>query len=138
MFWQDEWIVKTAGRGFTELTSDVTRRLQHSGVNNAIAQLFCRHTSASLLILENAAPAVQADMERFMARLVADGDPLFAHTDEGPDDMPAHIRSVLTGASIGFPVKAARPALGTWQGLFLYEHRYQPQQRQLVLSVYGE
>jgi len=109
-----------------------------SGIRTGLAQLFVHHTSASLMLCENADPDVRRDMETFMQRLVPDGDRDFVHTMEGPDDMPAHVRSILTGSDLGFPVGQNRPVLGTWQGLYLWEHRLHGHRRRLTLTVYGE
>ena len=108
-----------------------------SGVGTGLAQIFAHHTSCSLLIGENADPTVQADLERFFARLVPDGDPIFRHDEEGPDDMPAHVRAILTGCSLAVPVHAGKPMLGTWQGIYLYEHRTHAHQRKVTITVLG-
>ncbi|TCV91308.1 secondary thiamine-phosphate synthase enzyme [Luteibacter rhizovicinus] len=129
--------VHTRGRGLIEVTNRVVDAVSASGVQTGIVNLFVQHTSCSLLIGENADPDVAADLERFFARLVPDGDPLFKHRDEGPDDMPAHVRSVLTGVSLSLPVHGGRPLLGTWQGVFLFEHRLEAHQRKLTLSTFG-
>lgn len=129
--------VHTPGRGFTEITSAVRDAVAASGVDTGVATVFVQHTSCSLLIGENADPTVRGDMERFFARLVPDGDPLFRHDAEGPDDMPAHIRSVLTGASLSVPVHGGRPMLGTWQGVYLYEHRTEPHRRKVIITTMG-
>jgi len=109
-----------------------------SGIGEGLLTLHVRHTSASLLIQENADPEVQRDLERFFGRLVPRGDPLFHHTSEGPDDMPAHVRSALTATSLSIPVLNGRPALGTWQGLYLYEHRDAPHHRRVVAHLIGD
>jgi secondary thiamine-phosphate synthase enzyme len=129
--------VATRGRGTYEITESVQRAVQASGVQAGLCNVFVHHTSASLIVCENADPSVRADLERFFARLVPDGDPLFRHTMEGPDDMPAHVRSVLTQASLGLPVAGARCDLGTWQGVYLWEHRARPHLRRLTISVIG-
>jgi secondary thiamine-phosphate synthase enzyme len=134
---QHSFTVATAGRGLVEITDRVRRIVADSGVATGLAQVYTHHTSCSLLIMENADPTVLADMERFFARLVKDGDPLFRHDDEGPDDMPAHVRSALTGFSLGVPITNGALALGTWQGLFLWEHRQRPHQRHLTVTVVG-
>lgn len=128
----------TRGRGFTEFTAEVRRLVVDSGVRQGLATVFCRHTSASLVIQENADPDVRADLERFFARLVKDGDPLFEHTLEGADDMPAHVRAALTQTQLSIPVMEGRLALGTWQGLYLWEHRTTGHRRELVLHILGE
>ena len=127
----------TAGRGLLEITTPVAQWMQGAGFKTGLLTLFIRHTSASLLVQENADPEVQADLERFFARLVPDGDPLFRHRDEGPDDMPAHVRSALTTVQLSIPVANGRMALGTWQGIYLWEHRKRPHRRQVVLHLIG-
>ena len=108
-----------------------------SGIDRGLCTAFVHHTSASLILSENADPSVRSDLERFFARLVPDGDPLFRHTAEGLDDMPAHVRSIQTQASISIPVKGAEPDLGTWQGVYLWEHRAAPHRRRVTVSVVG-
>ena len=127
----------TPGRGLLEITAPVARWVERTGLRTGLLTLFVRHTSASLLIQENADPDVQADLERFFARLVPDGDPLFRHRDEGPDDMPAHVRAALTAVQLSIPVQDARMVLGTWQGVYLWEHRVRPHRRQVVLHLIG-
>lgn len=129
--------VATRGRGFTDLTAELRAATQQSGLREGLASVFVHHTSASLFINENADPAVRRDLEAFMARLVPDGDPLFSHVAEGPDDMPAHVRSVLTATSLTVPVADGRPALGTWQGLYLWEHRSAPHRRRVTITLLG-
>lgn len=128
----------TRGRGFTEFTAEVRRLVVDSGVRHGLVTVFCRHTSASLLIQENADPDVRGDLERFFARLVKDGDPLFEHALEGPDDMPAHVRAALTQTQLSIPVSDGRLALGTWQGIWLWEHRTAGHRREVVLHILGE
>jgi secondary thiamine-phosphate synthase enzyme len=130
--------VETRGRGFYDITSRAQACVQESGVRLGLMTLFIAHTSASLLIQENADPEVQRDLERFFGRLVPDGDPLFLHMEEGPDDMPAHVRSALTQTSLSIPIRDGRLALGTWQGIYLYEHRRRPHRREVLLHVIGE
>jgi len=130
--------VATRGRGSYELTGEVQRVVAESGIARGLCQVFCHHTSASLMLCENADPDVRRDLEAFMARLAPDGDPLFRHTLEGPDDMPAHVRSVLTTSTLSLPVDAGRCRLGTWQGIYLWEHRRGAQQRRLTVTVLGE
>ena len=127
----------TDGRGLLEITRTVAQWLERSGFQTGLLTLFIRHTSASLLVQENADPEVQADLDRFLARLVPDGDPLFRHRDEGPDDMPAHVRSALTAVQLSIPVTNGRMALGTWQGIYLWEHRSRPHRRQVALHLIG-
>jgi secondary thiamine-phosphate synthase enzyme len=134
---QGGFTVHTRGRGFSEITREVADAVSASGVQTGLAHVFTAHTSCSLLISENADPAVREDLERWFARAVPDGDPLFRHDAEGPDDMPAHVRSILTGVSLSVPVHAGRLALGTWQGLYLWEHRVDPHQRKVQVTVIG-
>lgn len=129
--------IPTPGRGLIDISARVQSALADSGMREGIAHVFTRHTSCSLLISENADPAVRADLERFFARLVPDGEPMFEHRDEGPDDMPAHVRAILTGASVTVPVHHGALELGTWQGIFLYEHRHRPHQRHITISFLG-
>ena len=130
--------ISTRGRGTYDITSQVRAEVARSGAREGLATIWIAHTSASLIVSENADRDVRADLDRFMARLVPDGDPLFVHTAEGEDDMPAHVRSVLTQTSIGIPIADRRLALGTWQGLYLWEHRTSPHQRTVTVSVIGE
>jgi secondary thiamine-phosphate synthase enzyme len=130
--------LETRGRGLLEITRPVADWVAATGIPSGLATLFIRHTSASLLIQENADPEVRADLDRFFARLVVDGDPLFRHCDEGPDNMPAHVRSALGAVQLSIPVAAGRLALGTWQGIFLWEHRLRPHRRELALHLVGE
>jgi secondary thiamine-phosphate synthase enzyme len=127
--------IATRGRGTYEITSQVSAAVTRSRVESGLAHLFIQHTSASLFVCENADPAVREDLEAFMARAVPDGDPLYRHTAEGPDDMPAHVRSVLTDCSLSVPVVSGKLALGTWQGIFVWEHRHSPHRRRIVLTV---
>ena len=131
-------VVETRGRGLVEITRSIESWLASSAVATGLLTLFVRHTSASLVIQENAAPEVRGDLDRFMARLVPDGDAIFRHRDEGDDDMPAHVRTVLTQTSIGIPIAAGKLALGTWQGLYLWEHRTSPHRRTVTVTVIGE
>ena len=133
-----ELSVSTRGRGFYELTADARRFVRDSGITTGLLTLHVRHTSASLLIQENADPEVRRDLERFFARLVPDGDALFAHTSEGADDMPAHVRTALTAVNLSIPIHQGQPTLGTWQGIFLWEHRALPHPRRIALHVIGE
>ena len=130
--------VDTRGRGTRDLTADVQSIVRQSGVGTGVCNVFIRHTSASLMLCENADPAVLKDLERFMLRLVPDGDPMFTHTAEGPDDMPAHVRSILTQSDLTIPVTGGRCALGTWQGIYLWEHRHRGHRRMLTVTVTGE
>ncbi|WP_375138978.1 secondary thiamine-phosphate synthase enzyme YjbQ [Azohydromonas caseinilytica] len=129
--------VDTPGRGLIDITRRVRDWAQAQGFSEGLLTLFVRHTSASLLIQENADPEVQRDLERFFARLVPDGDALFRHRDEGPDDMPAHVRSTLTATQLSIPLLHGRLALGTWQGIYLWEHRQRAHRRELALHLLG-
>ena len=128
-------VISTPGRGSHSLTAEVQRVVRESGAEAGICSVFVHHTSASLMICENADPDVRRDLESFLARLVPDGDPIFRHIAEGPDDMPAHIRSILTQASLSIPVHSGRCDLGTWQGIYLLEHRTAPHRRRVTVSV---
>jgi secondary thiamine-phosphate synthase enzyme len=130
--------VQTRGRRIYDITAEVTAWARQAGLATGMLTLYIQHTSASLLINENYDPDVLADLERFFARLVPDGDPLFVHVDEGTDDMPAHVRTALTQTHLCIPVLDGKPALGTWQGIFLYEHRRAPHQRRVLLHLIGE
>ena len=130
--------VVTEGRGTYEFSHDVQAIVAQAGVRTGICQIFIHHTSASLILSENADSDVRRDLESFMARLVPDGDPLYRHTLEGPDDMPAHIRSVLTQSALSLPVGGGRCELGTWQGVYLWEHRSAGHQRRVTVTVIGD
>ncbi|HTK02391.1 MAG TPA: secondary thiamine-phosphate synthase enzyme YjbQ [Bordetella sp.] len=134
---QDEIEIATSGRGFSELTQAVRTLVSASGIQAGVAHIFIQHTSCSLLITENADPQVRADLERYFSRLAPDGDPLFQHDAEGPDDMPAHVRAALTGASLTVPITRGDLALGTWQGIYLWEHRLRPHQRLVTVTLTG-
>jgi secondary thiamine-phosphate synthase enzyme len=129
--------VATRGRGIVDLTADVQAYVRETGAQGGLCTVFVHHTSASLLISENADPEVHRDLERFFSRLVPDGDELFRHDAEGPDDMPAHVRSALTQTSISIPIRDGRCDLGTWQGIYLWEHRHAPHQRRVTITVIG-
>ena len=130
--------VRTRGRGFYEITGEIQSRVQRAVVETGLCTLHLQHTSASLLIQENADPDVRRDFERFFARLVPDGDPLFVHTMEGDDDMPAHVRTALTTVNLSIPIAEGRLCLGTWQGIYVWEHRTSPHTRTVVVHVMGE
>jgi secondary thiamine-phosphate synthase enzyme len=130
--------VQTDGRGFYDVTSEVRDQVRDSRIGRGLCTLHLQHTSASLLIQENADPDVPADFERFFSRLVPDGEPLFVHTIEGPDDMPAHIRTALTTVNLSIPIDEGTLVLGTWQGIFLCEHRHAAHRRTIVVHVIGE
>src|SRR5437773_9009341 len=133
-----EWVIKTRGRGFYELTAEVSALVRMSDLKTGLVTLHLQHTSASLLIQENADPEVRRDLERFFARLAPDGDPLFRHTMEGDDDMPAHVRAALTAVNLSIPVSGGNLALGVWQGIYLWEHRLQPHHRRVTVHFVGE
>lgn len=130
--------LNTRGRGLYEFTAEVNDWLSQRGFKEGLLTLHVRHTSASLLIQENADPDVRRDLEAFFARLVPDGDRLFVHTVEGEDDMPAHVRSALTAVNLSLPVVGGKPRLGTWQGLYLWEHRQGPHSRSIAVHFIGE
>ena len=129
--------VRTRGRGTTEVTAQVQDAVAASGIDEGLCTVFIHHTSASLTINENADPDVQRDLDAFLSRLVPDGDTLYVHTMEGPDDMPAHVRTALTQTSLSIPVSAGRCALGTWQGIFVWEHRHRGHHRRVTVTVLG-
>ena len=128
----------TKGRSTVEITTEVNQLIRQSDIKTGLCHIFVQHTSASLIITENADSDVRRDLENFISKLVLDGDPDYLHDQEGPDDMAAHIRSVLTQTDITIPITAGKAALGTWQGLFLWEHRTRPHHRQLVITISGE
>jgi secondary thiamine-phosphate synthase enzyme len=128
--------IETRRQGLVDITDPVLRWTGGHAVREGLLTLFCRHTSASLLIQENAAPAVRRDIQAFFARIAPEGDG-YEHDDEGPDDMPAHLRSILTGVQLAIPVIDGAPALGTWQGIYLYEHRARPHRRSIALHLIG-
>jgi secondary thiamine-phosphate synthase enzyme len=130
--------VQTPGRGLVDITRQVAAWAHGCGMRLGLLTVFIRHTSASLLLQENADPEVRRDLERFLARLVPDGDPLFEHTAEGDDDMPAHVRTALTQTQLSIPLVDGSPALGTWQGIYVYEHRRRGARREVVLHLAGE
>jgi len=138
MIKQQEISITTRGRGTYDMSDRVQEAVRASGIQTGICHAFIRHTSASLMLCENADPAVRHDLETFMARLVPDGDPMFTHDAEGPDDMPSHVRSVLTQSDLNLPISAGRCALGTWQGIFLWEHRSAGHERKILLTMSGE
>ena len=130
--------VQTRGRGTQEITHTVNDVVTDAAVTRGICHVFIHHTSASLILCENADPVVRSDLESFMSTLVPDGDSRFRHTMEGPDDMPAHIRTVLTDSGLTIPVSQGRCLLGTWQGIYLWEHRHQAHSRKITITLYGE
>ena len=130
-------IVRAAAQGLHDITADITTWLGSQGTETGLLTLFCRHTSASLLIQENAAPAARRDLERYFERLAPE-EVEYEHDDEGPDDMPAHLRSALTQTQLTIPVKGGRMQLGIWQGIYLFEHRREPPEREIALHFIGE
>ncbi len=129
--------VKARRRGLLEFSAEVRRWVAQQGISSGLLTLFCRHTSASLLIQENAAPAVRSDLEKFFDELAPEGVGLYEHDDEGPDDMPAHLKTALTQVQLSVPVMDGKLMLGTWQGIYLFEHRDHPSQREIVLHLAG-
>jgi secondary thiamine-phosphate synthase enzyme len=134
----DSLVIRTPGRGTHEITAQVEEALHRSGLREGTVTIFCQHTSCSLVLMENADPSARRDLHYYMDKLVPDGDPGFVHTLEGADDMSSHIKMALTRSAEVVPFKGGRLLLGTWQGIFLWEHRLRPHQRQLVLTFHGE
>jgi len=130
--------VSTKGRQFHDLTPEVATKVKAAKITEGLATLHLQHTSASLVIQENADPGVRRDLERFMARICLDGDPMFEHDYEGPDDMPAHVRTTLTAVNLSIPITNSHLALGTWQGIFLWEHRHAGHHRKIMVHLLGE
>lgn len=130
--------LRTVGQNLYEFTDQVARWTQASGIRRGLLTVYVRHTSASLLIQENADPDVKRDLLAFLRRLVPEGDPLYVHTIEGPDDMPAHVKAALTATSLGIPVEDGLPVLGAWQGIYLFEHRRSPHIRKVTLHLIGD
>ena len=138
MWVQTKITLPNSGRGTYDITADVQSEVAKSGIDYGLAHIFIHHTSASLIICENADPSVRTDLEAYMSRAVPDGDPLFKHTQEGPDDMSAHVRSILTQTALTIPVTDAALALGTWQGIYLWEHRRGSHTRTVTVTVQGD
>jgi len=134
---QTEFRVKTQGQRTYDISDQTVQALQASGLENGSLTVFCRHTSCSLVLMENADPSARRDLENYLSRLVPENDPHFTHTYEGPDDMPSHIKMALTRSSETIPFANGKLLLGTWQGLFLWEHRTQPHDRSLIVSICG-
>jgi secondary thiamine-phosphate synthase enzyme len=130
--------IQTRGRGLAEVTGQICDWVERSGLRDGLLTVFCRHTSASLLIQENAASEVRADLETFFEAIAPEDPKRYRHNDEGPDDMPSHIRTALTGVSLAIPLVGGRLALGTWQGIYIFEHRRAPHTRQLAMHLIGE
>lgn len=135
MISQSELQINTDGRGTYDITGRVQDAVGQSGIKSGMCHVFIRHTSASIMLCENADPAVMRDLEAFMVRLAPDGDHIFSHVAEGPDDMPAHVRSVLTHSDLSIPVRDGRCDLGTWQGIYLWEHRQAAHRRMLTVTI---
>ena len=138
MWFQKTLVIETPGRGTIEFTRDLDCVVRDTGIRSGLCHIFIQHTSASLMLCENADPDVRQDLETFMSRTVPDGDPEMLHQSEGPDDMSAHIRTVLTRDDLTLPVGGGTLMLGTWQGIYLWEHRTAPHQRRVVVTVQGE
>ncbi len=130
--------VRAPAQGLHEITEAVDGHLRESAIRDGLLTLFCRHSSASLLIQENAAPAARRDLEAYFERIAPEDVSVYAHNDEGPDDMPAHLRAALTQTQLAIPIEEGRMLLGTWQGIYLFEHRREPRPRQVVLHLAGE
>jgi secondary thiamine-phosphate synthase enzyme len=135
---QQTLTLETNGPGLLEFTEKIAQIVADSGILTGVAYIFCRHTSASLLIQENADPDVQRDLVAFFKRLVPDGDPIFVHRAEGPDDMPAHVKTALTQTTLTIPIADGALMLGTWQGIYLFEHRRRPHTRNVVVHIVGD
>jgi secondary thiamine-phosphate synthase enzyme len=127
--------IQTQGRSTIDITHEIEKIVARSSIDVGLCNIFIQHTSASLILCENADPDVRVDLERFMQQIVKDGDPMFRHTAEGPDDMPAHIRSVLTSSSLTIPIANGRCLLGTWQGIYLWEHRLSAHVRKIIVTI---
>jgi len=138
MLHQKKLRFSTTGRGTYNITKQITEAIENSGIKFGICHIFIQHTSASLILCENADPTVREDLNRYMARLVKDGDSIFKHKDEGADDMAAHIRTILTLSSLSIPVYKGKCDLGLWQGIFLWEHRTNSHKRNIALTIMGE
>ncbi len=137
MWYRKTASISTRGRDTVDITDRVSTMVHNSGIGTGLCHVFIQHTSASLIICENAAPAVRGDLETFFSDLVPDGDARFKHDEEGPDDMSAHVRTVLTATELTIPVEHERLMLGTWQGIYVWEHRTSPHTRKVVITVFG-
>ena len=138
MVFQQSINISTLGRGTSNITRQIDELINQSEVTTGMVNIFVHHTSASLILCENADPTVRSDLESFMERITPDGDPLYKHIDEGPDDMSAHVRTVLTDSSLTIPFNHGHCLLGTWQGIYLWEHRTHPHNRRITVTIYGE
>jgi len=137
MLIQENFDILTNGRGTYELTANIQKIVAASGINKGLCHVFTHHTSASLILCENADRTVRRDLETFMAKIIPDGDPMFQHKAEGPDDMPAHLRTIMTQSGLNIPVTDGRCSLGTWQGIYLWEHRTKGFTRNLTVTIHG-
>ena len=138
MVFQQELVISTLGRSTTNITAEIQNLVVQSGIRIGTCHIFVQHTSASIMLCENADPDVRRDLETYMQHIVPDGDPMFLHQDEGPDDMSAHIRTVLTNPDLTIPVSAGQCSLGIWQGIYLWEHRTHKYQRRVIITIQGE
>jgi len=138
MVFQQEIVISTTGRSTTNITSEIQNLVAQSGIRIGTCHIFVQHTSASIMLCENADPDVRRDLETYMQHIVPDGDPMFLHQDEGPDDMSAHIRTVLTNPDLTVPVSAGQCSLGIWQGIYLWEHRTHKYHRRVIITIQGE
>ncbi len=138
MVFHQELKFSTTGRNTYNISQQIEQAVGKSGIASGVVHIFIQHTSASLILCENADPTVRADLETFMRKLVPDGAAMFKHQDEGPDDMPAHVRTILTQNALTLPLQKGRLKLGTWQGVYLWEHRTQPHKRRVIVTVIGE
>jgi len=138
MVFQQQMRISNTGRGTSNITDQIQQIVSQSGIRIGTCHIFVKHTSASLMLCENADPDVRHDLETFMQKIVPDGDPMFRHQDEGPDDMSAHVRTVLTNPDLTIPVTEGYCSLGIWQGIYLWEHRTHQQQRQIIVTVQGD
>lgn len=138
MVFQQEIVISTPGRSTTNITSEIQNLVAQSGIRIGTCHIFVQHTSASIMLCENADPDVRRDLETYMQHIVPDGDAMFLHQDEGPDDMSAHIRTVLTNPDLTVPVSAGQCSLGIWQGIYLWEHRTHKYQRRVIITIQGE
>ncbi|MFW2374398.1 MAG: secondary thiamine-phosphate synthase enzyme YjbQ [Gammaproteobacteria bacterium] len=138
MVFQTSINLSTLGRSTSNITRQIEEIIQQSNIQSGLVNLFVQHTSASLILCENADPDVRYDLESFMEKITPDGDPMYKHRDEGPDDMSAHVRTVLTDSSLTIPINNGQTLLGTWQGIYLWEHRTHPHHRRIIITIYGE
>ena len=138
MIFQQSFTIPTLGRSTSNIGNKIEALISQSNIQTGLVNIFVHHTSASLILCENADPTVRSDLEYFMGKISPDGDPMYQHRDEGPDDMSAHVRTVLTDSSLSIPINSGHTMLGTWQGIYLWEHRTHPHNRKITVTVYGE